>query len=358
MKRGIFLVCCLRLGLPAQEASSGFELRTTVSGTAFYTQQLAAGPRFGAPLTGGFRSLLYPTWKLNRNWAVSGAVQVHSRPYFYEEFSTQGYGVRADILQAHLSYSRFWDKRSVVVRVGQLSSAFGSFLLRYDDADNPLIDLPMMYGYYYKPITNYGLTGAQVDVTLAKLDLRAQFVNSSPANRRSVFDRDQYGNWTGGLGYTLWQGFRVGISAYRGPYLHRQYRFYFRGEAKPRDLPGSAYGLDLQWGCGPWNVYGEWQRFQMIYRAIPNFSQHLGYGEVRRVLHPRWYAAGRVGYLRASAFPGRQVYELAVGFRPDRSQLVKVGYQIQQGPAIRGTLGNTAAVQYVYAFRPISIARD
>jgi hypothetical protein len=48
----------LPISLPAQEANSGFELRTTVSGTAFYTHQLAAGPRFGAPLTGGFRSML------------------------------------------------------------------------------------------------------------------------------------------------------------------------------------------------------------------------------------------------------------------------------------------------------------
>lgn len=358
MKRGLLLVCCWPLLLSAQEAGSGFELRATVSGTAFHTHQLAAGPRFGAPLTGGFRSVLYPTWKLNRNWAVSGAVQVHSRPYFYEEFPTQGYGVKADILRAHLSYSRFWDNRSVVVRGGQLSSAFGSFPLRYDDADNPLIDAPLAYGYYYKNVTNFGLAGAQVDVTLAKLDLRAQFVNSSPANRRSLFDHDQYGNWAGGVGYTIRQGLRAGISAYRGPYLHRQHRFYRRGEANPRDLPGSGYGIDLQGGRGPWTVSGEWQRFLRIYRATPNTWQHAGYVEARRVLHPRWYAATRIGYIRTSRPPDRQVYELAVGFRPGRHELVKVGYQIQQGPAIRGTLGNTVAVQYVCAFRPVSIARD
>ncbi len=71
-----------------------------------------------------------------------------SRPYYYEDFSTQGYGVKADILQANLSYSRFWKDASLVVRLGQMSTAFGSFLLRYDDAVNPLIDTPMAYGYY------------------------------------------------------------------------------------------------------------------------------------------------------------------------------------------------------------------
>ncbi|MCC6365094.1 MAG: hypothetical protein IT165_16395 [Bryobacterales bacterium] len=283
--RGLVL-CLLPCALAAQEADSGFELRTTLSASLFSSPLLEAAPRNGGPVSGGFRSLLYPTWKLSRNWAVSGAIQVRSRPYFSEEYSTQGYGVKADVLQAHLSYSRFWKNRSLVFRVGQLSSAFGSFLLRYDDALNPLIDMPPAYGYYYKPVTTLGLPGAQVDVNLGKFDARAQFTNSSPANRRSVFDDYQFGGWAGGAGYTLRQGLRVGISAYRGPYLHDAYRFYRRGEADPRQLPASGLGIDVQWGYGHWNFNGEWQRFQMDYRAIPTFHQHTGYAEARRVLHP------------------------------------------------------------------------
>jgi len=84
--------------------------------------------------------MLYPTWKLNSHWTISGAVQVHSRPLFAEEFETQGYGVKGDLLQLNLSYARFWSRnRSMVVARGQLSSAFGAFLQRYDAADNPLI---------------------------------------------------------------------------------------------------------------------------------------------------------------------------------------------------------------------------
>jgi hypothetical protein len=266
--------------------------------------------------------MLYPTWKLNGHWEVAGAIQTHSRPYFFEEFSTQGYGVKTDILQAHLSYSNFWKNGSIVARLGQMTSAFGSFLLRYDDAVNPLIDMPMSYGYYYKPVSSNGLTGAQVDVTQGKLDMRAQFTNSSPANRRSLYDHDQYGGWAGGAGYTIRQGFRVGVSAYRGPYLHRRYPYYFPGEAKPRDLPASGYGIDVQWGRGPWNVYGELQKFQFAYRLIPTFNEHTGYIEARRVMHPRMYLATRVGYIRASAFPGHQAYEAVAGFRPNPSAAV------------------------------------
>jgi hypothetical protein len=343
----------------AQEADSGFELRTTLSATSFYSQELSQPPRDGAEVTGGFRAMLYPTWKLNSHWAISGAVQAYSRPYFAEEFRTQGYGVKGDLLQLNLSYANFWShNRSLVVRVGQLSSVFGAFLQRYDSADNPLIGVPAAYGYYYKSVTFQGLAGAQVDATAGKLDARAQFVNSSPANRRSVFDSDQYGNWAGGLGYTIRQGFRVGGSAYYGPYLHRQYRFFFPGEANPRDLPGRGLGLDVEWGWGHWNAWGELQRFQMDYRAIRNFTQHTGYAETRRILTPRWYAAGRIGYLRASAYPGWQTYEFATGFRPNAHQLIKFGYTIQQGASYPGTLGNVAAVEFVTSFRAISLARD
>jgi hypothetical protein len=343
----------------AQEAGSGFELRTTLSAASFYSQELSDPPRDGAQVTGGFRAMLYPTWKLNSHWTISGAVQVHSRPYFEEEFGSQGYDVKADLLQLNLSYARFWsNNRSLVVRVGQLSSAFGAFPQRYDSADNPLIGVPSAYGYYYKPVTFQGLAGVQVDATVGKLDARAQFVNSSPANRRSIFDHDQYGNWAGGLGYTIRQGFRVGGSAYSGPYLDRKYPYFFPGEANPRDLPGRGYGLDVEWGWGHWNAWGELQRFQMDYRAIPTFTQHMGYAEARRILNPRWYAAGRIGYLRASAFPGSQTYEFAAGFRPNTRQLIKFGYTIQQGANHPGTQGNIAAIEFVTSFRAISLARD
>ena len=342
----------------AQEASTGFELRATVSESSSYTDQLTQSPRNSEPVSGGFLAMLYPTWKLSSHWAVTGAVEVHSRPYFAEEFQTQGYGVRADTLQANLSYSRYWEHGSIVVRAGELSSAFGSFLQRYDAAVNPLIGNPSTYGYYYQGVTLLGLTGAQVDATASKFDMRAQFVNSSPANRRSIFDRDQYGNWAGGMGYTISQGFRIGASSYYGPYLNRQYPFFFPGESNPVDLPALAYGLDVQWGKGPWNAWGEWQHFRMEYRAIPNFTQHAGYGELRRVLTPRWYAAVRVGYLRASAFPGSESYELAAGFRPNTHQLLKFGYQIQHGVAFPGTQGNVAAVELVTFFRAFSLAKD
>jgi hypothetical protein len=345
----------------AQEAESGFELRSTVSAESAYSHELTDEPRDGAPLIGGFQALLYPTWKLNSHWAASGTIQVHSRPYFPEEFDTQGYGVKTNILSANISYSRFWGKGSLVVRAGQLTSAFGSFLLRYDPSVNPLPGIPPGYGYYQAGVAVQGLAGAQVDATAGSVDMRAQFTNSSPANPRSVFDRDQYANWAGGAGYTIRQGFRVGVSAYRGPYLDRNFEFYFSGEAPPRDLPASGYGLDVQWGRGPWNVYGELQRFQMTYRAIPTVNLKTGYAEGRRVLTPRWFAAARIGYSRPHPYPGFDSYELGAGFRANAFQVLKFGYTLEYYPGTPGTPGTlerSAVVQFVTSFRAFGMAKN
>ncbi len=356
--RGVILAyLCWSAAAYGQEANSGFDLQSTVSGMAAYSHRLTAKPRDGSPVTGGMRAMLYPTWKISKNWSVTAALEVASRPYFYQEFSTQGYGVRPYLLQAQLTYSQVRPDRSFVFRAGELSSAFGSFLLRYDDAVNPLIDMPLSYGYYQSGVTLRGLAGAEVDATLRKLDVRLQFVNSSPANPHSVPAQEQYGNWAGGIGYTLFQGCRVGVSAYHGPYLDRQSAYYFPG-VPPRDLPASAFGLDAQWGHGPWNAYAELQQFQFAYNVIPTFRENTGYVEVRRVLHPRWYVATRLSYRRTNLGPGLQVYETAVGYRPDRWQLIKVGYEVEQGPAVPGTLANTFAIQLVTAFHALSLARN
>jgi hypothetical protein len=335
----------------AQEAGSGFELRSTFTVEAVNSQQLSSAPRFGADTTGGFRAMFYPTWKLSRHWTVTGAVQVHSRPFFEEELATQGYGVRGDVLQGHLDYSRYWGRSSVIFRAGMLSSAFGSFLLRYDDMANPLIDYPLSYGYYYKSVTSESLAGAQVDVTEGRFDVRAQLTSSSPYSRLSLLDRGQVANWTAGAGYTIRQGLRVGVSAFRGPY------------SDPANLSvtenhwmAAGLGADVAWGVGHWNFQGEEQRFQGPFETVPPYTREAGYAEVSRTLGPRWYAASRAGYQRGNIYVSHNVYEAVIGFRPNASQLVKVGYEIEQGPFIHGAMANVLTLQLVTTLRPITFA--
>ena len=246
-----------------------------------------------------------------------------------------------------------WGGTTLLMRAGELSTAFGSFMLRYDDAANPLINLPLQYGYYYIAVSADSVAGVQADVTSGKWDARVQLANSSPANPRSPFQKDQYANWTGGGGYTILQGFRVGASIYHGPYLDRDYPFFFPGEANPNKLPATGVGVDVQYARGHWNLQGEWQKFQMDYHVIPTFRQRAGYGEVKRVLNPRWYVAARVGYLTAENFGSSEYIEAAAGYRPGANQLIKIDYEFNHG--LDGNY-NTEAIQYVVTLHPISLA--
>jgi hypothetical protein len=341
--------------LRGQEADSGIDMAATVSANAFYSGQLRSAPQDGRALDGGVQSILYPTIKIGEHWSLTGAFETAWRPYDPDNIVRPGNGIRGRVIQAAAGYSRVWKNGSLIVRAGQLPSAFGSFMLRYDDAQNPLITAPSAYGYYYNPVTTIGLPSIQTDLTIGKWDARVQFANSSPANPRGIFDTDQYANWAGGAGYTVRQGLRIGASGFRGPYLDREFPYYFPGEAKPKDLPASGAGIDVDWAIGHWNVRGEWQRFVMTYKAIPVFRESDAYAEVRRVLTPRWFLAGRVGYLHSNALSGADTFEAVIGFRPDRNQILKTGYIVSHAQGT-GVLEKTLLVQLVTTLHPFSLA--
>jgi hypothetical protein len=334
----------------AQEAESGIGLRATLTTQALASNELTEAPRSGAPIVAGGRAMVYPTIKFNRNLYVTAALQAVTRPYYFDDLSTTGYGAYGRVLQATLNYSRVSQRGSVLLRAGQMSSAFGSFLLRYDDLDNPLVGLPPGYGYYYAPVALLGVAGAQVDVTRGRVDGRLQFASSSPANPRSIFAGDQYGNWAGGGGYTIRQGLRVGVSGYRGPYLDRHYAFFTPGEANPNTLPAHAMGIDADWARGHTHVWAELQRFVMPYTAIPTFRESTAYADLKHVLGPRWFVAGRYGYTSTSATGIAHSIETAVAFRPNRLQLVKAGYQEQLHSSPTQPDDHRFAIQLITSF--------
>jgi hypothetical protein len=352
----LFILFIPLVPLAGQDADSGIDVQATVSGEAIYAHELTESPRNGTPLDAAFRAVVYPLLKLDDHWTVAGAVQFNSEPYFTEDFTAPGHGVRTRILRAHLGYSRLWKSGSVNIRAGQLPSAVGAFNLRYDDAVNPLVDMPILYGYYGL-ISPMGVAGVQTDLTLGKWDARVQLVNSSMMNPRSIFDRDQYGNWAGGAAYTILQGLRVGVSGARGPYLDRQWPFFFPGEANPSHLPGSSVGADVQFARGHWNFEGEWNWWLMSYHAIPFTRREGAYIEAKRVLTPRWYVAARAGYLSTSGIivSREDVYEMAVGFRPGTHELIKLEYEIEHNEQ-SGQLNRFVMVQLVTTVHPISLA--
>lgn len=346
--RYLELILCLVATpwLAAQEASSGADLRATLTAQAVGSNELTEAPRSEAPMAAGAHALLYPTIKFNENLFITGSLQFFTRPYYYSDLTTAGYGAKGNILQATLNYSRVSPKGSVLLRAGEMSTAFGSFLLRYDEAVNPLVDVPSEYGYYYALVSFLGVTGAQIDVTRGNSDGRIQFANSSPANPRSPFAHDQYGNWAGGGGYTVRQGLRVGASAYRGPYLDRQYKYFFPGEVSPNKLPAHAIGLDANWARGHTTAFAEVQRFTMPYTVIPTFRESAGYLELRQVVSSRWFVAGRYGLVSDKAVKHENAFETSAGFRVNRSQLIKFGYEFDHS-ATGSENNNTFGIQFI-----------
>lgn len=339
--------------LAAQEANSGFDLRSTLSAQDAVSNLSTDPPRSASPEIAGFRAVFYPVWKLSDHWSVSGAWQLYSRPYFFEDLSTVGYGANGNLLQATLNYARVSDKGSFQVRAGQLTTAFGSFPLHYDDAVNILVDLPLEYGYYGTPVSPLGVGAVEVDATRGKWDGRAQFANSSPANPQSLFGRDQYGNWAGGGGFTVRQGFRIGVSGYRGPFLDRSNDGYvtagsYDAAAKPSKWPAHGLGLDVQWARGHWTLQGELQRFVLPYYPwTTTHREQAGYAEMKRTLAPRWYIAARGGYTHANEGGDVQSLETAAGFRPDSFQLIKIDYEYQHMSMGEYRNSNTLAFQVV-----------
>ena len=109
-----------------------------------------------------------------------------------------------------------------------------------------------------------------------------------------------------------------------GPYLDRKYPTSFR---ERRIL--AICQARVRAGRGPLERLG---RTATLPDGLPRFpfTQHMGYAEVRRILNPL-VRRSRIGYLRASAFPGSQTYEFAAGFVLPR-QLIKFSFTIQQEP--------------------------
>jgi len=391
----------------AQEADFGFTMPVTISGGALYTHRPQSDEPEAGPLSAAFHVALYPSLKLGPHWFVYSSLHLRSTPFYYYDAYDADHEIQLDAVQAFLGYTRTHKSTTVVVKAGQLATAFGSFPLHYDDADNPLLDQPLPYAtslklradqlacsawdldwasyagnvqlhcggatgvesYGLMPVTLYGLPGIEVDVSAHKLDTRFQLTNSSPANPQSLLSSSQNVQWTGGAGYTLLAGLRVGASAFRGPYLDHVVAGFLPERLSIRDFPATGAGMDAQWARGRWSASVEFEWFRFAY---PNFTvsptSTFAYGELKAVVNPRTYLAARVGLQRnnhvhdakkrgeETFVPNHQSYELALGFRPNRWQLLKVGYEWLQTDEVTGTRDNVLGIQLVTSIHSLSKA--
>src|SRR5579872_526498 len=201
----------------AQEADAGFTLPVTLTGQALYSHRLQSTDSSAAPATAAFHAVLYPSLKLGPHWFVYSSIHLSSTPFYYADAYDASHNLETNVVQAFLGYTRTYKSTSFLIKAGQLSTAFGSFPLHYDDAENPLIDQPLPYSAYLKlrpdqlpcnvddlldprqygtsanfhcggssgegegltPATLYGLPAVEADISTHKLDARLPLTNSS-----------------------------------------------------------------------------------------------------------------------------------------------------------------------------------
>lgn len=389
----------------AQEVDSGISVPVTASFGTMDTQRFQLANPNASPLAAGFRLMLYPTLRLGPHWFAYAAIQVRRMPYFYYDALLTQQGMQADAIQGYVGYALHSGPATMVFKAGQLTTAFGSFPLRYDDAENPLLDQPLSYtteiplranqllcgtndllwqyyGYVYAwcggapgpgpgltPATMYGLPGVEAEISASRFDARAQMTSSSPANPDGWHISRQQLQWAAGGGFTIRQGFRIGVSGFSGPYLDGSVSPWLPAGTTVRSFPASAMGVDGQWARGRLSATGEWQHFRFDapnFVVPPQFSS--GYAELKARLTPRLYAAGRVGYLStgmvldtqgvsASSFASTlRATELGVGCWLQPHLLLKVSYEWMQSAGQTGSRYNVLGMQLVASFRPIQWA--
>jgi len=402
----------LGVTLRAQDAEVGVTVPVTITGDLIRTNRTLSDDPTAGSLTAGFRALIKPQAKLGPNLYFYSAVQVYSAPFFYKDRYITEREIETSVLQAFVGYTRSSAKGSASLKAGKMRSAFGAFPTRYDDTANALLDQPLPYTYlrlrpdqlpcgvgdlrrvsseggvatpqtgpdvdYHcggseeesygiSPVTLYGLMGVETDVSWHRLDARLQLTNSSPANPRGALQSGQHPQGTAGIGYTVSQGFRIGMSAFRGPWLDNAVKPYLPAGSSVSDFRATGLGIDVQWARGWWSVNGEWERFAFQY---PGFSRNpvstFAYAEVKRILSPRWYSALRANYqannrpeasgMRSPApyLPNLQAYEIAIGFRPNRFQLLKAGYEWTSIAGDSRTHDGVFGIQFVTSIDALS----
>jgi hypothetical protein len=412
LERALWMVFCAALAMPAlaQDSGSpsgnyGFSLPVTVSGSAMDTGRIHFEDPGDSPITGGLRIMLYPTIRLGPHWFFYAAEEFRFAPYFYYDTYEPDHEWYITTQQAFVGYQIRGEKTSVVFKAGNLASAFGAFPLHYDDADNALLDQPLSYVQYLglrndqlpcgvadllgqnpftvqnhcggppgadegmTPVSLYGMPGIQAEVSSHRLDGRIQVTSGSPSSPLSLSHAPQYAQWVAGGGYTIRQGLRVGISGFRGPFITPDVSGWLPVGTSARTFPASGLGLEAQWALGHWSASGEWQRFQYDYPGFPQApSVVFTYGEAKRMLTPRLYLAGRIGWLKPGGAtdssgastnqfsPSIASYELAGGWWLNRHQLLKASYEWLNVQNFPGAQNNIVGVQFVTTLHAVDQA--
>lgn len=276
--------------------------------------------------------------------------------------------------QLYGAYARFSNLSGpyLNLNIGYIPSTIGSYAPRTYSDKNPLIGTPLLYNFH--SALQPGSLGINPSVSdlLARRDTRSSFglpfIYDACWNTGAEFygssGKIDYslGLLTGSVGkptqqqmkdipqvtthlvYNINPGFKVGLSAFLGPYLaDKAFPEYgtpsYNIDAK--DYLNGGLGYEFYWSGRYLEFFSESFYSYWEYPGLPKLKSTAGYLEAKYKIQPRWYVAGRFDFvepqeIEVSAgsnekwdYPVKR-YEFGVGYKPLRNATVKLVAQLNR----------------------------
>lgn len=269
---------------------------------------------------------------------VMGEWRVATRLAFVGEARTEN----ADSVGVPALYVRWrpFDAHDISVQAGRVPPVIGAFPRRAYGHDNLVIGAPLAYQYLtslrpdavpatvdelltmrargWQPSYTVGAThlrpglplasglrwdtGVEVSWRRAPVQLAFALTRAAPSRALAFDDRSAGPGWSARVASVTPAGPVIGVSAASGPWLEPALAMT-AGGASARSAQ-RLFGLDAEYGRGPWLARGEWIRtiFTLPLAGPATDSSSLGawsgYVEGRYRLAPRWQLAARAETLR------------------------------------------------------------
>ncbi len=282
--------------------------------------------------------------------------------------------INLNSFQLYGAYARFSNLSGnyLNLNVGIIPIPIGSFGPRTYSDKNPLIGTPVLYNFHtaLQPSalgqngtiaelraskTNrsyYGVpviydacwsTGAEFYGTTGKLDYSAGFMFGS-VSKPSLDQTRELPQFTTHLTYNFQPGFKLGLSAFMGPYMSQDDIEEYGVPTPvpdPNDYFNSGIGYELYYSTRFLEFYSEGYTTSWEYPGLPDLRALAGYLEAKYKFQTRWYAAGRYDLFepgKIEVSPGVEEkwdnplkrYEFGIGYKPTRTTTVKAVTQINR----------------------------
>ena len=189
-------------------------------------------------------------------------------------------------------------------------------------------------------------TGAEAHWHVARLDVAGAVTRGALSVPAPGADRNNGSTWSGRVAVDVVDGFTLGVSGARGPWVNAATLALLPPSLGARDTQ-TVVGSDLSVGWGRWLVRGEelHATFEVPLAGAGIAGKTLGatsgYLEARYRLRPRWQIAGSLEYLTFSTITGTlnggqpitwdapvQRVSANIGYRVNRHIDVRVGCQM------------------------------